>query len=157
MNKKFNEQIDNFVRKTKNSIKQVFQEASYQVSDKTAQETPVSTGHLLGSWSPSIGLPQPYNFEGGSSAWKGKYKDESIASANRSAAEADLYPRLAATTEMLTLDSRFLFANDVEYAQQAEYLGWGGFQGGTSPYFMMTQGTMVFRPAVAMAAKAYKI
>ena len=121
---KFSEQINDAITKTKVKSEFVFRESCRQVSFDIAEKTGVSTGKLLGKWSPSINSIDDHEYSGGKSAWSHGKKNEAVASANRTAAEANLFPRIISTTQALSLRDKYYFTNSTEYAPIAEHEGW---------------------------------
>ena len=122
--KKFSDQIKDSVQKYNLLITKVFQDSCYQVSEDIAEDSPVSTGRLLGQWAPSKGAVSNHSYSGGPSAWQFGWKDEGVAEINKGAALSDLLPRIKATTKSLSKNDIYYFANDTEYIMQAEYDGW---------------------------------
>lgn len=122
---KFSEQVRDFVQKTDMQTTMVYQRACKRISFDIATGTPVSTGRLLGSWSPNIGNSSSVYYAGGESAWNNGVKDKSIATQNRSAAFNSLAPRITSTTESLSKSDIYYFTNDTPYVKQAEHDGWG--------------------------------
>jgi hypothetical protein len=124
----FSEQVKNFAVKADLLTTQVFQNSCNQISVDIAEGSPVSTGRLLGSWSPSNGTLSSYKFAGGPSAWKNVgpifWKDDSIAAANQAAAMANLLPRIESTTKALSKKEAYYFTNDTPYIKNAEHEGW---------------------------------
>ena len=133
----FLQDVNKWLVKVDYRYNQAFQNICYDFSTTVAERSPVSSGHLLGSFSPSEGTLSTHYYPGGESAWKtgpgGWFKDEAIASANREQAMADLEPRIKATTESLEGGNTFFLSNDVEYFQMAEFEGWEK----TGPYRMV--------------------
>lgn len=124
--KKFNEKIQNIFAKYNLLITKVYQNSCYQVSEDIAEGSPVSTGTLLGQWSPGNNSINSYSFGGGQSAWDANFvnKDEGIAAINKGAALSDLLPRIDSVTNSLSKKDTYYFTNDTEYIKQAEYDGW---------------------------------
>ena len=124
----FKNDIDNFVNKTNKRITDVYRKSCEMISTDIAENTPVSTGKLLGSWSPSINTVRSYDYEGGLSAWvvgpKGFKKEESIASANKLAAFTDVASRTRSITQTLNKHDTYYFTNNVSYVKNAEHKGW---------------------------------
>jgi len=145
MKQNFGDQIKQFREKTERNTTLVFQEGCRKISYEIAEQSPCSTGKLIGQWSPSIGTPLDNNFQGGQSAWfksgNGWEKDQGIAEANRSHAMADLAPRIETTTMSLDKKFPYYFTNHTSYARLAEYEGWKR-QG---PYFMITTSVGQFK------------
>jgi len=121
---KFSDQIKDSVQKYNLLITKVFQDSCYIISEDIAEDSPVSTGKLLGQWSPSKNAIGSHSYSGGPSAWEFGWKDEGKAEINKGAALSNLLPRIQATTESLSKDDTYYFANDTEYIMQAEYDGW---------------------------------
>lgn len=124
MSKEFINKIRQFRHKVERRTTEVYRKSCADISYRIADRTPCSTGHLLGSWSPSSPNRSSYNFEGGPSAWKKGTKDESVANANRARAMRDLEPRIESVTSSLIKENPYYFTNGVSYARQAEYEGW---------------------------------
>lgn len=136
---KFTDAIQNFREKVDNQTTLIYKRSCRGVSYEIAGKTPCSTGKLLGQWSPSAGMRDQHDYEGGESAWKkvggGFEKDEAIAAANEAQAMANLTPRIEAHTAMLNKDVPYYFTNHTSYARQAEYEGWKK----TGPYYMVLE------------------
>lgn len=128
----FSDDIKKFIAKYEVLSTNVYRNSCRKVSMDIAEESPVSTGHLLGSWAPAINGASSFNFKGGKSAWSGSKKDKGIEGANRMSAMASLEPRINFTTESLTKKDTYYFTNDVDYVRNAEYEGWLN----TGPYRM---------------------
>lgn len=118
---KFSDKIHETVNAYKLLITKVFQGSCYQISEDIAMGSPVSTGKLLGQWSPNKNSASNYSFSGGRSAWHGGIKDESIADANRSAALDNLLPRIESETDSLSNNDVYYFTNDTPYVKNAEF------------------------------------
>jgi hypothetical protein len=122
--KKFSDQINESILKYNLLTTKVFQNACYQVSEDIAMDSPVSTGKLLGQWTPSKNAASSNSYAGGPSAWKFGWKDEGVAEINKGAALSNLLPRIQSVTEGLGKQDTYYFTNDTEYIMQAEYDGW---------------------------------
>jgi hypothetical protein len=122
--KKFSDQIKNSVNKYNFLITKIFQNSCYQISEDIATNSPVSTGTLLGQWSPNNNSINNYSFKGGPSAWDKGEKNEAIAAANKITALSNLLPRITSITSNLSKKDTYYFTNDTEYIKQAEYDGW---------------------------------
>lgn len=122
--KNFSEQIQQSIQKYNLLVTKVFQDACYQISEDIAEDSPVSTGKLLGQWAPNKNNAKSYSYTGGQSAWKFGWKDEGIAEINKGAAMSNLLPRIIAVTESLDKNDTYYLTNDTEYIMQAEYDGW---------------------------------
>jgi hypothetical protein len=156
----FLQDVNKWLTKVKVRYDQSFQNICYDFSTTVAERSPVSSGHLLGSYAPSKGTPSTYYYPGGESAWKvgagGWFKDEAIASANRRQAMANLEPRIKATTESLEGGDTFILSNNVEYFQVAEFEGWVPYGGKQAPYRMINRTVDDFEVIVAKAVKRAK-
>lgn len=122
---------------------------AYNLSQTLFDNTPVSTGKLLGSWTPGINSTNTNEYSGGPSAWHknatGNFvKDDTIAAANRAKAMNHLEPIVSAITSMLEYDDNYILANSVSYGPQAEHEGWKH----TGPYFMVENTAATFRMLV---------
>jgi hypothetical protein len=124
----FTSQIQDFAKKVDTLTTKAYQGSCYQVSYDIAEGSPVSTGRLLGSWSPAKGNMSPYHFKGGESAWvksgRGWVKDSSIADQNRASAMSDLNGRISGTVSDLSKKEAYYFTNDTPYIKNAEHEGW---------------------------------
>lgn len=145
MKKAFGQQIKDFREKVDRQTTTVYQEGCRKISYAIAEDSPCSTGKLIGQWSPSVGTPIEYNFQGGQSAWykpgEGWEKDEAIADKNRTHAMADLVPRIESTVMFLDKNHPYYFTNHTSYVRLAEYKGWKK----TSPYWMVTKNAGQFK------------
>ena len=123
---KFSEQISAFVAKTETKASIIFKNSCNRVSKEIVYGTPVSTGRLMGSWSPGINGPKSYSFKGGPSAWNNNLteKDSAIEAANTAAALSDVEPRIEDTTANLSWKDTYYFTNSTPWAKQAEHEGW---------------------------------
>ena len=124
----FTEQITSFVTKADSVTTNVYRGSCKQISLDIAEESPVSTGRLLGSWSPSNGTSSSHFFSGGRSAWVKKgnrwQKETSIAEQNKAMALTNLIPRIDSEINSLTKLNDYYFTNDTDYIANAEYEGW---------------------------------
>lgn len=145
MKKNFGQQIKQFREKVDRQTTTVYQEGCRKISYAIAEDSPCSTGKLIGQWSPSIGTPIEHNFQGGQSAWyksaEGWEKDEAIADNNRIHAMADLAPRIESTVMALDKDFPYYFTNHTSYVRLAEYKGWKKI----GPYWMVTNNVGQFK------------
>jgi hypothetical protein len=152
----FKDDIDKFVAKTNMLIDNTYRQSCKMVSEDIAEETPVSTGRLLGSWAPSADSMGSNSYSGGMSAWsvdeKGWKKDESIANANRAAAMADVMSRISSVTAGLNRKRPYYFTNDVDYVRMAEHDGWAAQGGTTGPYRMREKAILNWQAIVNEAA-----
>lgn len=148
--KKFSEQIAESINKYTLLITKVFQNSCYLISEDIAMDSPVSTGTLLGKWSPSKNEASSNSYTGGPSAWNFGFKDEGIAGINRNSALSDLMPRIKDVTESLSKNDTYHFTNDTEYIKQAEYDGWDN----TDAYHMRANAIQNWQLTVNSAAEA---
>jgi hypothetical protein len=152
----FKDDIDKFVAKTNMLIDNTYRQSCQMISEDIAEETPVSTGRLLGSWAPSANSISSYDYRGGMSAWsvdeRGWKKDESIANANRAAALADVSGRISSVTAGLDRHKTYYFTNDVDYVKMAEHDGWAAQGGSTGPYRMREKAVLNWQAIVNEAA-----
>jgi len=149
MKQNFGDQIKQFREKVDRQTTTAFQEGCRRISYAIAEDSPCSTGKLIGQWSPSVGTPVEHNFQGGQSAWyksvEGWEKDEGIADTNRTHAMADLVPRIESTVMALDKESPYYFTNHTSYVRLAEYHGWKSVGGKQGPYFMVTKNAGQFK------------
>jgi len=145
----FSDDIKKHLQKYNMLIDKVYKNSCEEISKEIANETGVSTGRLLGSWSPSLDAENNYDYDGGFTAWIGGDKDEGIANANKNNAMADLEPRIENTVNSLNKDQTYYFTNHVEYATQAEFDGWLK----TDAYYMVTKARQNWQSIVNEAAK----
>jgi len=120
----FASQIQAFAKKCDSLTTKVYQGSCHQISEDIIEESPVSTGSLIGTWTPGIGSAESDFFKGGESAWVKGVKDEGIASANRGPAMAYAGSKLATKIPMLSKKDEYHFTNNVPYIEQAEHTGW---------------------------------
>ena len=125
----FASQVKGFVEKADTLTTKAFQGSCYQVSYDIAEESPVSTGQLLGSWAPALNEMGAYHFEPRESAWIDTpggdvIKVTEIEIANRAAAMQNMTSRLGAVTLALSKKDRFYLTNNTPYIMQAEHAGW---------------------------------
>ena len=120
----FADQIQSFAKKCDVLTTKTFQGSCYKVSEDIIEESPVSTGSLIGTWTPGIGAANSDFFTGGESAWVNGAKDEGIASANRGPAVAYAGSKLATKIPTLSKKEEYYFTNNVPYIRQAEHTGW---------------------------------
>lgn len=152
--KKFSEQIAESINKYNLLITKVFQDSCYLISGDIAMDSPVSTGTLLGKWSPSKNEASSNSYIGGMPAWQNVgaiyWKDESIAAQNRVTALANLTPRIKEVTGSLSKNDTYHFTNNTEYIKQAEYDGWIN----TDAYHMRANAIQNWQLTVNSAAEA---
>ena len=120
----FADAIKEFAQKVETKTTNVYINSCYTISEDIAEESPVSTGRLLGQWAPNKNTAGSFFYSGGQSAWKFGWKDDGIAEINKGAALASLLPRIAAVTNSLSKKEDYYFTNDTPYIQQAEHEGW---------------------------------
>lgn len=120
----FADQVKKFVDKYDLVSNKVYRGSCQQVSVDIAEGTPVSTGRLLGSWSPSVNDINPNYYSGGKSAWVNNKKVEGIADQNKAAAMSNLKPRINSTVAALTTKEKYYFTNSIPYVTNAEHEGW---------------------------------
>ena len=153
----FSDQIKAFREKVDVRTNQVYQRSCRGVSYQIAGGTPVSTGRLLGQWSPGAGTRTQHDYQGGKSAWQkvgGSWeKDEAIAAANQGQAMASLTPRIESATAMLDKEEPYYFTNHTPYARQAEYEGWRHRDG----YFMVLEAVHRWHMIVNEVARRLRV
>lgn len=125
----FASQVKGFVEKADTLTTKAFQGSCYQVSYDIGEESPVSTGQLLGSWAPSANAPGNYHFAPREAAWLDSpggavEKVSDIESSNRATAMQNMTDRLKAVTSELTKKDSFYLTNNVSYIMKAEHTGW---------------------------------
>lgn len=135
-------QFTKWTKKVKQDADDAFQNICRQTSNEIAEKTPVSTGRLLGQWSPGKNVETKNYYPGGLSAWRkvanGKtIKDSAIEQQNRQAAMANLEPRIEGAVSQLEMGDTYYFSNHTEYSLIAEYEGWNQYGGKTGPYRMV--------------------
>lgn len=149
MEDKFLNAIAKFKQKINFMDKELFSKSCAKISNEIADNTPVSTGTLLGSWSPSVNSRTKHKYIGGRSAWiKGK-KNLEIAHTNQQKAMGNLTERLNSTLATLTPSNTYYFINGSDHAMQAEYDGWAN----TDAQFMVTRARQNWQGKVNEVAK----
>jgi hypothetical protein len=150
----FTKQVKKWTDKVKRQADHVMQQTANSVSDIAVDETGVSTGRLMGSWTPGKNAPNAQTYQGGPSAWDEgfQFKDEQVAAANAEKAKSYIKPQIEAVTKTLDIEDTYYLTNPVPYARQAEYQGWEN----TGPYMMMHKAVSSFHTMVALAVQSAK-
>ena len=152
----FLKEVQQWLDKVEDRCDETMRQTAKEVSQRVVDRTGVSSGRLLGSWTPSIGTPATHTYEGGPSAWiktgEGWAKDEGVAAANKAKAKAHVEPMIRAVTESLEFSNTYYLSNNTPYAEQAENQGWSR----VGPYMMMATTAAEFDLIVALGVQVAK-